>query len=385
MKQLKVMTVFGTRPEAIKMAPIVLALQQWSEEFVPVTVVTAQHREMLDQVLATFNITPDYDLNVMHQRQTLTDVTTNVLQGMGPVLEKERPDIMLVHGDTTTTLAASLAGFYHHVAVGHVEAGLRTWDKNAPYPEELNRQVTDDISDLYFAPTQLSKENLLKENHPEKNIYITGNTAIDALQHTVRAEHQVTGLPVIPEDHRLILLTMHRRENQGTPMERVFKAIRHVVETHPDVEVVYPVHLNPAVQEVAHKVFNGLDRVHLIEPLEVVDFHNLAAQSYFIMTDSGGVQEEAPALKKPVLVLRDVTERPEGVQAGTLRLVGTETAAVTGAMVDLLTNEDAYQQMATARNPYGDGHAIDRILAAIQFYFNGGMRPVEFDSGLAWK
>ena len=379
MKQLKVMTVFGTRPEAIKMAPIVLALQRRPEEFVPVTVVTAQHREMLDQVLATFNITPDYDLNVMHQRQTLTDVTTNVLQGMGPVLEKERPDIMLVHGDTTTTLAASLAGFYHHVAVGHVEAGLRTWDKNAPYPEELNRQVTDDISDLYFAPTQLSKENLLKENHPEKNIYITGNTAIDALQHTVRAEHQVTGLPVIPEDHRLILLTMHRRENQGTPMER------HVVETHPDVEVVYPVHLNPAVQEVAHKVFNGLDRVHLIEPLEVVDFHNLAAQSYFIMTDSGGVQEEAPALKKPVLVLRDVTERPEGVQAGTLRLVGTETAAVTGAMVDLLTNEDAYQQMATARNPYGDGHATDRILAAIQFYFNGGTRPVEFDSGLARK
>lgn len=385
MKQLKVMTVFGTRPEAIKMAPIVLALQQRPEEFVPVTVVTAQHREMLDQVLATFNITPDYDLNVMHQRQTLTDVTTNVLQGMGPVLEKERPDIMLVHGDTTTTLAASLAGFYHHVAVGHVEAGLRTWDKNAPYPEELNRQVTDDISDLYFAPTQLSKENLLKENHPEKNIYITGNTAIDALQHTVRAEHQVTGLPIIPEDHRLILLTMHRRENQGTPMERVFKAIRRVVETHPDVEVVYPVHLNPAVQEVAHKVFNGLDRVHLIEPLEVVDFHNLAAQSYFIMTDSGGVQEEAPALKKPVLVLRDVTERPEGVQAGTLRLVGTETAAVTGAMVDLLTNEDAYQQMATARNPYGDGHATDRILAAIQFYFNGGTRPVEFDSGLARK
>lgn len=385
MKQLKVMTVFGTRPEAIKMAPIVLALQQRPEEFVPVTVVTAQHREMLDQVLATFNITPDYDLNVMHQRQTLTDVTTNVLQGMGPVLEKERPDIMLVHGDTTTTLAASLAGFYHHVAVGHVEAGLRTWDKNAPYPEELNRQVTDDISDLYFAPTQLSKENLLKENHPEKNIYITGNTAIDALQHTVRAEHQVTGLPVIPEDHRLILLTMHRRENQGTPMERVFKAIRHVVETHLDVEVVYPVHLNPAVQEVAHQVFNGLDRVHLIEPLEVVDFHNLAAQSYFIMTDSGGVQEEAPALKKPVLVLRDVTERPEGVQAGTLRLVGTETAAVTDAMVDLLTNEDAYQQMATARNPYGDGHATDRILAALQFYFNGGMRPAEFDSGLARK
>lgn len=383
MKQLKVMTVFGTRPEAIKMAPIVLALQQRPEEFVPVTVVTAQHREMLDQVLATFNTTPDYDLNVMHQRQTLTDITTNVLQGMGPVLEKERPDIMLVHGDTTTTLAASLAGFYHHVAVGHVEAGLRTWDKNAPYPEELNRQVTDDISDLYFAPTQLSKENLLKENHPEKNIYITGNTAIDALQHTVRAEHQVTGLPIIPEDHRLILLTMHRRENQGTPMERVFKAIRRVVETHPDVEVVYPVHLNPAVQEVAHKVFNGLDRVHLIEPLEVVDFHNLAAQSYFIMTDSGGVQEEAPALKKPVLVLRDVTERPEGVQAGTLRLVGTETAAVTGAMVDLLTNEDAYQQMATARNPYGDGHATDRILAAIQFYFNGGTRPVEFDSGIA--
>ncbi|MFK5676726.1 MULTISPECIES: non-hydrolyzing UDP-N-acetylglucosamine 2-epimerase [unclassified Ligilactobacillus] len=378
MKQVKVMTVFGTRPEAIKMAPIVLALQQRSAEFIPVTVVTAQHREMLDQVLATFNITPDYDLNVMHQRQTLTDVTTNVLQGMGPILEKEQPDIMLVHGDTTTTLAASLAGFYHHVAVGHVEAGLRTWDKNAPYPEELNRQMTDDISDLYFAPTQLSKENLLKENHPEKNIYITGNTAIDALQHTVRTGYQVAGLPVIPEDHRLILLTMHRRENQGAPMERVFKAIRHVVETHSDVEVVYPVHLNPAVQEVAHKVFNGLERVHLIEPLEVVDFHNLAAQSYFIMTDSGGVQEEAPALKKPVLVLRDVTERPEGVQAGTLRLVGTETAAVTDAMIDLLTNTAAYQKMATARNPYGDGHATERILAAIQFYFNGGKRPAEF-------
>lgn len=383
MKRIKVMTVFGTRPEAIKMAPIVLALQQRPAEFVPVTVVTAQHREMLDQVLATFNITPDYDLNIMHQRQTLTDVTANVLQGMGPILEKEQPDIMLVHGDTTTTLAASLAGFYHHVAVGHVEAGLRTWDKNAPYPEELNRQMTDDISDLYFAPTQLSKENLLKENHPKKNIYITGNTAIDALQHTVRAGHQVTGLPVIPKNHRLILLTMHRRENQGAPMERVFKAIRHVVETHSDVEVVYPVHLNPAVQEVAYKVFNGLERVHLIEPLEVVDFHNLAAQSYFIMTDSGGVQEEAPALKKPVLVLRDVTERPEGVQAGTLRLVGTKTTAVTDAMIDLLTNNTAYQKMATARNPYGDGHATERILAAIQFYFNGGERPVEFDSGLS--
>ena len=360
MKQLKVMTVFGTRPEAIKMAPIVLALQQRPEEFVPVTVVTAQHREMLDQVLATFNITPNYDLNVMHQRQTLTDVTTNVLQGMGPVLEKERPDIMLVHGDTTTTLAASLAGFYHHVAVGHVEAGLRTRNLYSPWPEEFNRQAVDVISQWYFAPTETSRQNLLNEAKPDGHIFVTGNTGIDALRTTVREGYMHRELGWA-SDSRLILITAHRRENLGEPMHRMFRAIRRVMEERPDTKAIYPIHMNPQVRKAAHEELDGFDRLRIVDPLEVVDFHNFMARSYLILTDSGGIQEEAPSLGKPVLVMRNTTERPEGVEAGTLRLVGTEEDAIYREFSQLLDDPVKYETMSHASNPYGDGYASKRI------------------------
>ena len=371
-KPIKVMTVFGTRPEAIKMAPIILAMQQRPAEFSPITVVTAQHREMLDQVLDIFKIKPDYDLNIMRPKQTLSGITTRVLTELDAVLAEAKPDIVLVHGDTTTTFAASISAFYHQTLLGHVEAGLRTWNKYSPYPEEMNRQLTDILSDLYFAPTDLSKDNLLKQAHPLENIYITGNTAIDALKQTVNASYHHAVLDQVQPGHRLILMTMHRRENQGAPMRAVFKAVRAEVEAHPDVEIIYPVHLSPAVQTVAHAELGGMDRIHLIDPLDVVDFHNLAAKSYFIMTDSGGVQEEAPSLNKPVLVLRDTTERPEGVTNGTLRLVGTDPQRVTAAMEDLLTDQAAYDRMAQAKNPYGDGHASERILAAIQEKINGG-------------
>lgn len=371
-KPIKVMTVFGTRPEAIKMAPIILAMQQRPAEFTPITVVTAQHREMLDQVLDIFKITPDYDLNIMRPKQTLSDITTRVLTQLDAVLSEAKPDIVLVHGDTTTTFAASISAFYHQTLLGHVEAGLRTWNKYSPYPEEMNRQLTDILSDLYFAPTDLSKENLLKQAHPLADIYVTGNTAIDALKQTVSADYHHAVLDQVQPGHRLILLTMHRRENQGAPMHAVFKAVRDEVEAHPDVEVIYPVHLSPAVQTVAHEELGGMDRIHLIDPLDVLDFHNLAAKSDFIMTDSGGVQEEAPSLNKPVLVLRDTTERPEGVTNGTLKLVGTDPKRVTAAMEMLLTDQAAYDRMAQAKNPYGDGHASERILAAIQAKINGG-------------
>ncbi len=371
-KPIKVMTVFGTRPEAIKMAPIILAMQQRPAEFTPITVVTAQHREMLDQVLEIFKIKPDYDLNIMKPKQTLSDITTRVLTHLDHVMTEAHPDIVLVHGDTTTTFAASVSAFYHQTLLGHVEAGLRTWDKYSPYPEEMNRQLTDILSDLYFAPTELSRQNLLKQAHPDDHIYVTGNTAIDALKQTVDANYQHDVLTQVAPDHRMILLTMHRRENQGAPMHAVFKAVRRVVEAHPDVEVVYPVHLSPVVQAAAHEELGGMDRIHLIDPLDVVDFHNMAARSYFIMTDSGGVQEEAPSLNKPVLVLRDTTERPEGVTNGTLKLVGTDPAKVTAAMENLLSDQAAYDQMAQAKNPYGDGHASERILAAIETTINGG-------------
>ncbi|WP_125544810.1 non-hydrolyzing UDP-N-acetylglucosamine 2-epimerase [Levilactobacillus lindianensis] len=371
-KPIKVMTVFGTRPEAIKMAPIILAMQQRPDAFTPITVVTAQHREMLDQVLAIFKITPDYDLNIMRPQQTLSGITTRVLNQLDDVLTEAQPDIVLVHGDTTTTFAASVSAFYHQTMLGHVEAGLRTWNKYSPYPEEMNRQLTDILSDLYFAPTTLSKANLLKQAHPAEQIYITGNTAIDALKQTVDPDYHHAVLDQVAADHRMILLTMHRRENQGAPMHAVFKAVRREVEAHPDVEVVYPVHLSPVVQQAAHEELDGMDRIHLIDPLDVVDFHNLAARSFFIMTDSGGVQEEAPSLNKPVLVLRDTTERPEGVENGTLKLVGTDPQRVTEAMEQLLTDEQAYQRMATAKNPYGDGHASERILKAIETKINGG-------------
>lgn len=380
MKKIKVMTVFGTRPEAIKMAPLVLELQKQSQRFEAITTVSAQHREMLDQVLDIFHIKPDYDLNIMHARQTLTDITSNVLINLDKILKEAKPDIVLVHGDTTTTFAASVAAFYNQIPIGHVEAGLRTWEKYSPYPEEMNRQMTDAMTDLYFAPTNQSKANLLKENHKEDNIYITGNTAIDALKQTVDKEYHHDILDKVSPDNKLILLTMHRRENQGEPMRRVFKVIREVVESREDVEVIYPVHLSPAVQEAAKEILGNTERIHLISPLDVVDFHNLAARSYFIMTDSGGVQEEAPSLGKPVLVLRDKTERPEGVEAGTLKLVGTESEKVKKEMEELLDNDAEYQRMAQAKNPYGDGKASERILDAIAYYFGvTDKKPIEFE------
>jgi UDP-N-acetylglucosamine 2-epimerase (non-hydrolysing) len=368
------MTVFGTRPEAIKMAPVVQALQR-DDRFSTVTVVTAQHREMLDQVLSIFQITPDYDLNIMQPKQTLAEITSNVLVKLTPVLTQEHPDIVLVHGDTTTTFAASVAAYYQQIAIGHVEAGLRTWNKYSPFPEELNRQMTDDLADLYFAPTNQSEANLLTENHAAEHIFVTGNTAIDALQETVHADYHHAVLDVVDPNRRMILVTMHRRENLGEPMRRVFKVMAAVVAAHPDVELVYPVHLNPAVQAAAQELLGDHPRIHLIEPLDVVDFHNLAARSYFIMTDSGGVQEEAPSLGKPVLVLRDTTERPEGVTAGTLQLVGTEPEQVKAAMTKLLNDHAEYTRMATAKNPYGDGHATARILDAISYHFHQTQTP----------
>lgn len=370
MKKLRVMTIFGTRPEAIKMAPIILEMNQRKAEFEAITVVTAQHREMLDQVLKIFKITPDYDLNIMKPKQTLSEITGRVLNKLDVIIQEVKPDVILVHGDTTTTFAASISAFYHQTPLGHVEAGLRTWNKYSPFPEEMNRQLTDVLADYYFAPTTLSKQNLLKENHLEANIAVTGNTAIDALHETVREDYHHAVLDLVDPNHRLILLTMHRRENQGAPMRRVFKAIKKVVDTHDDVEIIYPVHLSPAVQQAAHEELGDDVRIHLIDPLDVVDFHNLSARSYFIMTDSGGVQEEAPSLGKPVLVLRDETERPEGVTAGTLKLVGTDPKTVTDAMLELLDNSQVYQKMATAKNPYGDGHAAKHILDFLQQKFN---------------
>ncbi|WP_283679126.1 UDP-N-acetylglucosamine 2-epimerase (non-hydrolyzing) [Lentilactobacillus sp. Marseille-Q4993] len=371
MSKIKVMSIFGTRPEAIKMAPIILAMQNRPNEFEPITVVTAQHREMLDQVLEIFNISPQYDLNVMKKNQSLSEITTKVIVELDPIIEKESPDIILVHGDTTTTFAASVSAFYHKTKVGHVEAGLRTFNKFSPYPEEMNRQLTDVLADLYFAPTEVSKGNLLLENHAEDNIYVTGNTAIDALKQTVSDDYHHGVLDEVNANSRMILLTMHRRENQGEPMKRTFTAINELVKEYDDVEVVYPVHLSPAVQTIAHEVFDGNPKVHLIEPLDVLDFHNMAAKSFFIMTDSGGVQEEAPSLGKPVLVLRDTTERPEGIDAGTLKLVGTDGDKVKGEMKRLLNDKQEYQRMADAKNPYGDGKASDRILAAIKDTISG--------------
>lgn len=377
MKKIKVMAVFGTRPEAIKMAPLVLKLKK-DKRFEEITVVSAQHREMLDQVLDIFEIKPDYDFNIMHPNQTLEDITSMVMNDLALVIKDEKPDIVLVHGDTSTSFAASLASFYEHAELGHVEAGLRTWNKYSPFPEEMNRQMTDDLADLYFAPTSLSRENLIKENHLQDRIFVTGNTAIDALEQTVQDDYHHEVLDQVAPGHKIILVTMHRRENQGEPMHRVFQVMREVIDSHPDVEIIYPVHLSPAVQKEAQAVLGGDPRIHLISPLDVVDFHNLAKRSYFIMTDSGGVQEEAPSLGKPVLVLRDTTERPEGVKAGTLKLVGTQVEPVKKAMLELLENQAAYQKMAEAKNPYGDGHATDRIIQALLYHFHQGPRPQDF-------
>ena len=378
MEKLKVMVVFGTRPEAIKMAPLVLELQKHSDCIESITVVTAQHRQMLDQVLETFRIQPNYDLDIMGKNQSLLDITAKILQKFDSVVKEENPDIILVHGDTTTTFVASLVAFYNQVRIGHVEAGLRTFDKYSPFPEEMNRQMTDNLSDLYFAPTSESKENLLKENHPESAIFITGNTAIDALKLTVQSDYYHQVLDQLDPSKKLILVTMHRRENQGQPMRDVFGALREMVDRHSEIEVVYPVHLSPAVQEAAKDILGGHDRIHLIEPLDVLDFHNLASKSYFIMTDSGGVQEEAPSLGKPVLVLRDTTERPEGVRAGTLRLVGTEPSRVKETMEALLTDDTLYENMSQAPNPYGDGKASERIVNAIKSYFGFTVTVSEF-------
>ena len=369
MKKIKVMVVFGTRPEAIKMAPLVLELQKQSETIETITVVTAQHRQMLDQVLETFHIQPDYDLDIMGKNQSLLDITAKILEKFDPVVKEVHPDMILVHGDTTTTFAASLVAFYNQVRIGHVEAGLRTFDKYSPFPEEMNRQMTDNLADLYFAPTSESKANLLMEHHPESAIFITGNTAIDALRLTVQEDYHHQVLDQLDPEKKLVLVTMHRRENQGQPMRAVFGALREMVDAHPELEVVYPVHLSPAVQEAAKDILGDHDRIHLIAPLDVFDFHNLASRSYFIMSDSGGVQEEAPSLGKPVLVLRDTTERPEGVKAGTLKLVGTDPERVKEEMTALLTDSDLYQKMASARNPYGDGKASERIVQAIQHYY----------------
>ena len=358
--RIKVMLVFGTRPEAIKMCPLVNELKSRSDDFEAVVCVTGQHREMLDQVLDAFGVVPDHDLHVMRPGQTLFDVTCDVLLKMRAVLESEEPDAVLVHGDTTTSFAAAIACFYLRIPVGHVEAGLRTRDLYSPWPEEFNRQAVDVVSRWYFAPTEASRRNLLEEGKPADRIWVTGNTGIDALRTTVREGYSHSVLDWAAGS-RLVLITAHRRENLGAPMRSMFRAIRRVMEERPDVKAVYPVHMNPLVREAAHAELDGFDRLRMIEPLEVLDFHNLLARCHLVLTDSGGIQEEAPSLGKPVLVMRDTTERPEGVEAGTLRLVGTDEDAVHDAFVELLDDRAAYDAMSCASNPYGDGHASERI------------------------
>ena len=378
-RKIKVMPVFGTRPEAIKMAPLVLELQKRSDEFDTIVTVTAQHREMLDQVLDIFGITPTYDLNIMKQNQTLAEVTTRALVGLDEVMKEAKPDIVLAHGDTTTTFAASLAAYYNQVAVGHVEAGLRTWNKYSPYPEEMNRQLTGVMADLHFAPTAQSRDNLRTENKQDDYIYITGNTAIDALKTTVSEDYTHPMLDQIG-DKRLVLMTAHRRENLGENMGQMFRAIRRLADTHADIHVVYPVHLNPKVQEKANEILGNHDRIDLIKPLDVVDFHNFAARATLILTDSGGVQEEAPSLGVPVLVLRDTTERPEGVKSGTLKLTGTDEDTIYNEANLLLSDQHAHDKMAKASNPYGDGLASQRICDAIQSYFDPSkQKPASFE------
>ncbi|MFS0879511.1 non-hydrolyzing UDP-N-acetylglucosamine 2-epimerase [Metabacillus niabensis] len=367
-RKIKVMTIFGTRPEAIKMAPLVLELEKFPNEIESIVTVTAQHRQMLDQVLELFNVTPDYDLNIMKDRQTLTGVTTRALEGLDNVMKEVKPDLVLVHGDTTTTFVASLAAFYNQIAVGHVEAGLRTWNKYSPFPEEVNRQITGVIADLHFSPTDKSEANLLQENKKADTIYVTGNTAIDALKTTVKDTYTHDVIEKLGSD-RMILLTAHRRENLGEPMRNMFRAIKRLVTEHDDVQVVYPVHLNPAVREVADEILGNDPKIHLIEPLGVYDFHNFASRAHIILTDSGGVQEEAPSLGVPVLVLRDTTERPEGIEAGTLKLAGTDEETIYKLAYELLNNKEEYEKMSKASNPYGDGQASNRIVQAILHYF----------------
>ncbi len=368
MRKIKIMTIFGTRPEAIKMAPLVLELQKTSSQIESLVCVTAQHRQMLDQVLDTFQIKADYDLDVMKERQTLQETTIRVLQGLEPVLQKEKPDLILVHGDTLTTFLASYAAFLQQIQVGHVEAGLRTWNKLSPYPEEMNRQLTGVLSDLHFAPTGWSADNLRKENKPESSIYITGNTVTDVFQYTVKQQYSH---PLLEwsEGKRLVLMTAHRRENQGEPHRQIFRAVRRVVDEIPDVCVVYPVHPSPAVREPAYELMGDHPRIRLVEPLDVMDMHNFYPRTHLILTDSGGLQEEAPSFGIPVLVLRNTTERPEGVEAGTLELVGTDEQAVYARTKLLLTDRTLYERMSKASNPYGDGQASRRICQSILYHF----------------
>ena len=382
MKPIRVMTIFGTRPEAIKMAPLVLELQS-RQGIQPICCVTAQHREMLDAVLEIFRLKPDYDLNIMEPRQTLSTITTKCLLGMEGVLEEAKPDLVLVHGDTSTTFAGALATFYRQIPVGHVEAGLRTWDKYSPFPEEMNRKLVGDIADLHFCPTPANRENLAREGITD-GVFVTGNTVIDALKTTVRPDYQFATQALNSLDYagkRIILVTCHRRENYGQPMTNIMTALRRIADAFPDVELVYPVHLSPVVREAAGKYLSGHPRIHLIDPLSADEMHNLMARAYLVMTDSGGLQEEAPALGRPVLVLRRETERPEAVQAGTVKLAGTEEEEIFSLAAELLSDERAYHAMAHAVNPYGDGQACRRIADAIEWKF--GLRaekPDEFQA-----
>jgi UDP-N-acetylglucosamine 2-epimerase (non-hydrolysing) len=355
----KIMLIFGTRPEAIKMCPLVNELKSRSG-IKTLVCVTGQHRQMLDQVLDAFNVVPDYDLSIMQNKQTLFDITTNILSKIKDVLEEVRPDVVLVHGDTTTTFVSALACFYLQIPVGHVEAGLRTYDIYSPYPEEFNREAVSIIAQYNFAPTEMSKQNLLREGKNPENIYVTGNTAIDALKTTVCEEYENEHLNWA-KNSKLIIITAHRRENLGEPMRNMFRAIRRIIEENQDIKAIYPIHMNPVVRQIADEELSGCDRIRIVEPLDVLDFHNFLARSYLIITDSGGIQEEAPSLGKPVLVMRDVTERPEGIKAGTLRLVGTDEAVIYESFSFLINNKEEYEKMAKASNPYGDGFACRKI------------------------
>ena len=371
MSKIKVMSVFGTRPEAIKMAPLVKCLEK-TPEVESIVCVTAQHREMLDQVLHIFDLHPDYDLNIMRPRQTLAGITTRALEGLSEVIAEAKPDIVLVHGDTTTTFAGALAAYYNQVKVGHVEAGLRTYDKYQPFPEEMNRTLTGALTDLHFSPTPLAKEHLLKENISPKKIFITGNTVIDALKTTIEDDYRFTVVELNDIDFqakRVIAITAHRRENLGEPLKNICNAVKRLVLQNEDVEVVYAVHKNPAVTEVVYDILGGTPRVHLLDPLDLKDMHNLMCRSYFVMTDSGGLQEEVPSMGKPVLVLRNVTERPEGIDAGTLKLAGTDEQTIYDMASTLLHQQEEYEKMAQAKNPFGDGYASERIVQAILYHF----------------
>lgn len=382
MDKIKVMSIFGTRPEAIKMAPVINAMEK-EENIEQIICVTAQHRQMLDQVLDIFKLKPDYDLNIMTERQTLTSITTKALTGLEEIMQKASPNLVLVHGDTTTTFAGSLAAFYSKIKIGHVEAGLRTYDKWQPFPEEMNRKLTGAMADLHFAPTSLAKEHLLKENISEKDIFITGNTAVDCLKTTVEKDYKFSLDRLNNIDYknkRIITMTAHRRENLGEPLENICRAVLRLVNDNEDVEVVYAVHFNPAVREAANKILGSHKRIHLTDPIDMKDMHNLMNLSYMVMTDSGGLQEEVPSLGKPVLVLRNVTERPEGIEAGTLKLAGNKEDEIYKIADEVLNNKDVYEKMAKAKNPFGDGFASERIVEAILYHFGiKKERPMDFN------